>query len=202
MKKIKVYQLAELPENIQQKIFEKWQGIQSEFIEYPREAKDALKKFCDLFCSSDVIIRDTDNYIISDDLENMTGLRLSKWLYNNLNEKITPGKYYSLWSKTTQNPHWTENGSAPWGKLKSRHSKILKERNCPLTGMYYDHVLLEPIYKQIDSHDPKCDLDDILKSSFHNLERAVEMDMEYQNSWDWFLESCFDNYYTEDGIQV
>lgn len=138
-----------------------------------------------------------------DEILALTGIRLLKWIHNNLGSVLYKGKYYSLWSKIDQNPYYTEGGHAPWGKLKSKHSKVIFEtRQCNLTGYCMDESLLDPFYDFIKNPCQNKDLKDLIEESFHNWVRDCNADSEYKTSREYFEENeAGEHDYEEDGTR-
>jgi hypothetical protein len=103
------------------------------------------------------------------DILNLSGLRLRKYLINN--------HYYDIFKpKTFYNNNYT----------KSRLSKIFKKSECPLTGIYTDDKILQPIYDFLSwkSHNPHGETFETLFSScIESLKIALEQEEEYQRSF-------------------
>ena len=69
------------------------------------------------------------------DNDELKGARLMAYLWNNFGEYIEKGKYYSKFFVN---------------KYLHRHSNVIMSRDCALTGMYYDNIILAPIYNFLD----------------------------------------------------
>lgn len=201
---INIYQFGELSEKAKEKALGKWNANNCTS-DWSKENIDSLKKFYEIFPIQDSPFSrewgsQTDFTGSEEDFQ-LSGHRLAKYLWNNYSHILWKGKYYSIWSKTDINPHYTPNGNAPKGELKTRYSKIIKvSKNCNLTGYIADEWLLDPIYKFIENPDD-TDFDQLLIKCVESWEDYNKQDDEYHQSMEYFEEMCEANGYefTEDG---
>ena len=142
---VKLYKFEELSEKAKENAISEHRSRGSIDMEWCySEAHETVKKFCEVFG----VVMGLDSWLdvrtghIDDDILELSGLRLRKYIINNYFDDIYGGKYFSLWSKTDINPHFREGGHAPKGKLKGRHSKVMFTRDCPFTGVCYDYDIL------------------------------------------------------------
>ena len=86
-----------------------------------------------------------------DEVAELEGFRLAKYIWNNYKNYIYEGKYYS-------------KGKYVDGKYQyvSRRSKINLEKDCPLTGYYLDYYILKPIWDFLDSPRPNITFRDLM----------------------------------------
>jgi len=132
---------------------------------------------------------------IEDDILQLQGLRLQKYLWNNFNTELFKGKYYSLWSKKDVSFKHYKDG---YPVLKSRHSKVLKENSCVLTGMCYDEDILQPIYDFLQKRDfSNCTInyESLLNDCIDQLSKTVENELDYRNSDEGVIEEINNNDY-------
>lgn len=180
------YQLDELDENAKTNAYENW----VEHADFPwfYEAKDTLDKFCKYFdvkvCTLDFERGNYDFYLTSSgDMQELSDIRLAKYLWNNYARYIVQGKYYSLWSKT-------EKADNVYGKkLKTRRSKLLELDSCSLTGYYLDDAILEPIIKCLTYKELFESYDLLISDCLDNFFEAVKKDIKYNQSFE-----CFEEY--------
>ena len=134
--------------------------------------------------------------------DELSGIRLISFLWNNHRADVYSSKYYSLWSKKDQNPHYREGGSAPWGKLKSRRSKVFKELNCP-TGYVVGYDILQPIQDVLNGKKlgTNYSLYDCMNDCLEGWLESCKGDYEHSQSMEYFIEHSQANEYeyTEDG---
>lgn len=202
-----LYKFSELSENAKQTAIEDYRGEGHENHSAGENSK-TLEEFEHRF---PIIIRnwcyggrgEGVSFDMEQQLKELTGIRLMAYLYNNHFNDLFSGKYYSLWSKTDINPHYTEGGHAPKGALKDRHSKVMFDTSCPLTGYCMDDDILDPIYKFLRGEDLTLTFEELIQDCFHSWIRACNNDVEHQNSDEYISENLEINEYdfTENGKQ-
>lgn len=194
------YSLNELSEMAQRNAYSKWRG-HSEYL-HAGEVKDTLNKFCRLFdveCTRwefDVYSHWFRFKVLNDTLceDNMSGIRLAKYIWNNYAQYILTGKYFSLWSKT----EISENNSR-LGKLKSRRSKVLLSMDeCPLTGVCFDCDVLTGIIKCLTYKKLYNSYEEVIEECLESLFDSAESDCEYQMSEEFFRSEAEANDYEYD----
>lgn len=162
------------------------------------EYLDSLKKFAACFnlkikkyslgayqCSVDYsIVWDcySAKYSHSEVIENMSGIRLARYIHNNF--------YWCMYENKTF-----------WKGDKKRKSKIQKVCDCPFTGYCGDMGLLDPILKFLAKPDKNVTFANLLSQCIDSFVKAVESDCEHQESLQYFIEHAEANEYefTEDG---
>ena len=120
-----------------------------------------------------------------EEIENMTGIRLLKYLWNNYRRDIYNGKYYST------SGHYDEQGKYHY---KKRYSKITLEHSCVLTGYCMDDEILQPIYDFMQKPDNRT-FYDLINDCLHNWIFACNQELEYQNSDEAIIETIQANEY-------
>ena len=133
-----------------------------------------------------------------DDNPDMAPQRLATYIYNNYYNDIVKGKYFSLWSKTEKSER---NPSV--GKLKSRHSKVMFESCCPLTGYCVDEDLLQPIFEFLKKPYDTT-LNDLMNKCLQAWAKSCDDDFNGSLTLEAFLDSAEANDYEfyEDGRMV
>lgn len=204
---VKVFKFEELSEKAKDKAYYQW--LNDWEFSWSSDYQKTLKEFCDRF---PVKVRDwevsthshsyaTIEVTCEDGLAEIKGARLMAHLYNNHFRDLFKGKYFSLWSKKDQNPHWTPGGHAPWGKLKSRRSKVMfEERSGVLTDFCADESILHPIYEFLKK-PTSTTYAELLKDCVDEWVEDYQNDMEASSTMEAFKEDCETNEYefTEDG---
>ena len=129
------------------------------------------------------VLRHT-SYSVWDDYNNdeLKGARLMAYLWNNFGDYIEKGKYYS-------------------NKYLHRRSKVIMSRDCVLTGMYYDNIILAPIYNFLDGKgDMNMTAHELLEECYYGLLKALAEECEHFWTKDNFLETyAYEWTYNEDG---
>jgi hypothetical protein len=164
---------------------------------WANDSTKTLEAFCKVFYF--VKVRNYDygdradiNFSVdlSEEVGLLHGLRASKWLYNNFYNQIVKGKYYS-------------NGKYIDGKYtyKNRYSKILKERDCTLTGYGVDYDILEPVFKFIDKPKEGVTIEEVISDCLwawvYACQRDYEAQFEEANIIDYMEANEYE--FTEDG---
>ena len=125
-----------------------------------------------------------------DEVAELEGFRLAKYIWNNYRHIIYNGKYYS-------------KGKCVNGKYQyvSRRSKINLERECSVTGYYLDYVILKPLYDFLDSPKQYVTFRDLMEECLESWLNAYEDDYNNYYSIGNFIKIAKDNNYEffEDG---
>lgn len=176
----KVYEFYELSEGAQHKAFEEWLN----YAEYPYfdEFNETVEQFQEML-NGRVQVSWMDYYIrkisynsyFDEEVENLSGVRLAKYLWNNYGDLIFRGQYYS----SNNNPN---------RELKMRRSKVRFKYECPLTGCYTDHCLLDPMVEFM--RKPRLDVTmiDLLEECFDTFIREMRTNIE-----EWFCIEVFND---------
>lgn len=186
---IKVYKFSELDPNVQEKVIEQFQ--QEDWLySWQDENNETLKAFEKIF---PVKVSDWEygggrtnicaKFLIDQEHEELTGIRLMKYIINNY------GGY--LWNRKYLNHV----------KGKARYSRIQKEDSCVLTGYHMDNYILKPIYDFLKKPKDGVTFEDILRDCLWSWVRACEEDWEYAYSEESIKEMIDANEYefTVDG---
>lgn len=180
------------------------------------DAYCTVKSFNSVFGTSegsyswlDVNTSSFDNSILE-----LRGFRLQKYLWNNYKDTLYKRKYLKHgelavakkpFHKMKKQTEITSNCSNK-GKISvSYYSNIQKEsKNCNLTGVCYDEVILKPIYEFLDKRDfSNCtiDFESLLNNCFYELKKSIAKEVDYRNSYEAICEDLIekDYDYTKDG---
>jgi hypothetical protein len=191
IKEVKVYSYDELDSMAQATALNNW--LSSFDYSWGSDNKNTLDAFENIF---PVKIRNFEyggyrgndgvNFVTTcdDEIDNLSGFRLATYLWNNYKNSIFKGKYYSKGK-------WI-NGQYV---NKHRHSKIILDNSCVLTGYCMDDDILSPIYNFLKKPDKNTTFLDLLKDCFDSWISACNADYEYATSEEAFKESCEANEY-------
>lgn len=196
-----MYQFDELSSEAKQKAMA-WYREGEDFEYIFSEVRNTLDAFCAVFpvkwsaFDPDEPYRSSWSINLDDHIEELTGWRLATYLWNNYRTELFEGKYYGKWvsvEKSAEHPHGTRH--------VSRHSRVILDKCCVLTGVCYDDSLLDPIYKFLDSPQENINLRDLLDECFHSLLEDVGSELEDLRSDEAIIEAIEANEYefTEDG---
>lgn len=138
---------------------------------------------------------------LDEEIEELTGVRALKWVWNNWIEKTLRGKVIGKLfpcEKSKEHPTGFE--------YKCYHSKATKEFSCPFTGFTMDMVFIETYQhmqeKVREGKEP--DIDDFLKDLESRLCEDWLSEMEYRDSDEYIDEMMEANDYEfyENGVQL
>lgn len=186
--KYRVYTIDELSEEAKEKAYNAW--LEHWDYAWEIENENTLKAFEELF---PIKVLDWEyglyrNYITfevtDDDIKNLSGIRLLKYLYNN---------YFNLLFKPKVYQH-------PKNPKKQRISKIFYEENRELTGYYLDYDILDPIY-EFFKNPKNISFEDLMSRCLNTWVKTCSQDYEYCLSFENFVEESHINnwLYFEDG---
>lgn len=192
---MKVYTVEELSERALSRAYDNWY-MDSDY-PWGEENEKTLLEFEKIFPIEvrDWQYGDTCSYVkfymtCDDEVEDLEGFRLAKYIWNNYRHSIYKGKYYS-------------KGKYVDGKYSyvSRHSKIKLEKDCPLTGYYIDYDILEPLYDFLDSPKQYVTFKDLMQECLDSWINACNCDYDNYYDKDNFIEIAKENgwEYYEDG---
>lgn len=196
---VKLYQLEELNEDVQKKVIENWRN--DDYFDATDEER-TLEVFKNI---TGIRVRyEYDSYNgwinftsdIDDDIIELSGIRLMKYVVNNFFDDIHKGKYFST-SRIENNKY----------VVKSRHSRIIFSRDCPLTGVCFDIDILEPMYDVLDGKhvdNVNFTFNDMIEECLENWLKSAIAQYEY-----WLSEECIREeieangyYFTENGKRM
>ena len=194
---IKIYNYEDLllPENesIKRRVVNRYNDY-NDGIDYS-EFKDTKNKFEEAFGIKINGSRDW-SHKYSEEVMNLKGIRLLKYIHNNFFDAIFEGKYFSLWSEKEKTYKYHKEGCSV---LKSRHSKVMFTKDCTLTGVCYDLDILDPVYNFLEKPSEDITFEYLIQECLDSFERAMDKQEEYNNSDEGILESLEDKEFTEDG---
>lgn len=202
----KVYKFDELNENAKQKAIENYRNSSVDTSFIYDDAHETVKKFHEIFGTKEGRNSwlDVNTDSIDDNICELKGLRLQKYIWNNFKTSLYKGKYFSLWSKTEKSYKHYKDG---YPVLKSRRSKVMLDNSCVLTGVCYDDSLLQPVYDFLERYQQKADyysymdFATLINDCFESLEKDVKSEEESQYDDDVITENIVNNEYefTADG---
>ena len=182
--KINLFSFDELSNEAQQNAYENWLNTEREFF-WGEEAIGSIKHSLDHFgfdlydysidysCANQSSVSIRRLFDFPDEINNMTGIRLYKYIYNNY--LFQPAKY-------------------------NKSGNSILSGNCPFSGYYMDEVFLDEIRKFMDK-PYNITFYDLMNNCIYNCLKEIEEDYEYQNSFNYFAEECEANEieFTQDG---
>lgn len=189
MKKVEIelFRFHELEQHVQEKLIQQEEDVDTSYVY--RDARETVDKFLELFpdlTTSNRSWLEPVTYYMHPNIMQMEGLRLQKWLVNNLWNDIYRPKY-------TYKP----------GNRRNRRSNCQVESVCPLTGVCYDYDILMPIMDVIKwkSDHTHTTMDMLISDCFERLRMAINNEVEYLTSAESIKETlgCNGLWYTKYG---
>jgi hypothetical protein len=209
---INLYSFNELSEEAKQKAV-KNAPVFTDFI-YD-EAYETVKKACKLFGISEGLNSwlDFSSNGIDENILNLRGLRLRKWILNNFWDTLYKRKFYDSIgdNKIIKHPcikvyKFDINKGARVSSSNFYYSRIQKTNDSVLTGVSYDNDFLNPIYEFIEwklrpDYNTYQDWESLLNDCFESLRLSIENEVQYRNSFEAIAEDLQANEYqfTEEG---
>ena len=191
---INIYTFEELsPEAQDQAIQDRREVNQMEPFFWSDEALKAIESGLDAFgCSLGRYSIQWENANLShvpfstpDNTEELTGLRLHRWIINNAYSALKERKPYGTYKKR-------ENGKWEY----DRRSRIIyADTCCPFTGVCYDESFLYPIREFMKNPTPGTTLADLMHDAINAVLRDVESEIEYRDTDKAIREELISNGY-------
>lgn len=190
-----IYEYDELTEEAKAKARSKFYG---EFLDDFSDEQNSLEAIGRIIGDAGYSLDAWNNVNVSltvkadDDIYDLKGTRLVKWVYNNWIEPNEKGKYYGKFVK--RNGHLDHI---------NYYSKATKEWNCPLTGFCMDMVLYE-CYKYMvkkTKEGEAWNLEKFVEEVADEFRRQWQNEIDYRSS-DEYIEGMIEanNYeFYEDG---
>jgi hypothetical protein len=189
---VSLYSIDELTSKQKSQAYDQWlQGFENH---YAKEFEDSLDAFCRIFpvstndwsygsYGSDYMrftFRDQDYPI-----EDLSGLRLRTYIINNYWHELYQGKFYSTPGKYVDGKYI----------YKKRHSKVIFENDCVMTGYGSDNYLLEPVYEFLKNPSDNVTFYGLMKKCLNNWVKECAEAVEYASSMESFEEEAKENNY-------
>lgn len=193
---INVYQFSELSEQAKRKAINNYNNNQ--YFDYIwHEGEQTVTKFCELTNVRtgrnswlDFNINNIDDTILE-----LTGVRLMKYFINNFAflykakylKHFNSHKNHRMVKNKTANRTGKEYGMA--------YSNVQEVRDCTLTGVCWNEDFLDPIYSFIKNPNSNETFQDVISDCFSSLRKAIEREIEYQQSDEAIIENIEANEY-------
>jgi len=165
--KISLYKFPELDKDVQEKIISEWRD--DDFYLWEDDNNKVLTAFTNIF---PVKVKDYEygyrNYItcslsdtISEDIKELSGLRLRTYIINNYYDVLINAKRY-----------YCKNS------FKFRDSHIFITTDGTLTGYYLDDIVLQPIHDFLKNPDERITFESLLRSCLNCWVNASHEDFQ------------------------
>lgn len=155
-----LFGIAELEDEARQRAYTDWLAKGNDY-PYASENCDTLEAFCNLFRIACTNYRyDSCTYAYrfytkhEADTEELSGVRLLAYLYNNFHAGLYKPKVY-----------WTKD------RKKRRRSRISVTCECPFTGVVSDEIILQPLMDFMRSPDTR-NFKELMRDCLENFFRS------------------------------
>lgn len=198
---VKIYSFDELTEDAKKVAIENYKNNNLTFDFIYNDAEKTVEAFCEAF---NVKIGrhswlDCNTSHIDDDILNLNGLRLRKYLLNNFGSTLYKRKYLKHGENLNSRPaklyrmqklNEINRGSNKGKFYITYYSNIFVEaNNCNLTGMCYDCDMMQPIYDFLELRTfDSTNFEDILNSCFDAMRKTLEKEKEYMYTDEYISE--------------
>lgn len=214
-KTINIYSFSELSDKAKEYAIDEYRNRMHEYF-WADENRETLEKFAEIFPikvtywsygdrGEGVNFHFTDN----NNLEELSGIRLAAFIWNNYRGDIFKGRYYHC-ENFGMTDHRIKHNRVRSTEIKtgpnkgkfinSYYSAIQLTTDYPLTGYCMDMDILDPIYNFLNKPDSST-FYDLLNDCFEGWVKACNADIDYQNSDECISENIEANDYefTEEG---
>lgn len=213
---IQLYKFSELSEEAKQTAIKNYRNKNDEYF-WADENRATMEAFAEIFP-----IKVTNwsyggrgegvsfHFTADDTIENLSGVRLSTYLWNNYKTELFKGKYYhsqafgltdkKLKHKRVKSIEITNNCPNKGKFSNSYYSAIQLDNSCVLTGYCMDDDILKPIYDFMNKPTAQ-NFNELLEDCFNAWVKSCNDDADYQNS-DEFISDEIENRdadFNEDG---
>lgn len=195
----KVYTFNELSENAKEKAIENYRNSVIDHGYLMDDLYNSVEKLREVFyldSSQYRFVTPSSTWLETVD-NNVTGVRLYKWIVNNFWHELYRNKYlahrnrhFSTYALKCRNEH-----NYLGEEYSSVYSKLRFEKDCVLTGTCYDNEILEPIYNFLERPIEGYDAEDLIRDINSAVEQAVRREEEYLNSDEYISETLSENDY-------
>lgn len=200
---INIYNFSELSETAKQNAINNYrsQGIDQFYFD---EIIDSVKKLADIFnLKFGREYTDIRTGHIDDNILQLSGVRLYKYLINNYYTDLFKPKYIRCIDRELHCKQFIcKVNKYKDGKTSTfLYSKLKFDNCCVLTGVCYDDDILEPIYNFLKRPDSKTTFEDLIQDIEAAIQKTFNNTEEWLNSDEFITETIEANEYefTEDG---
>jgi hypothetical protein len=213
---ITIFTFEELTPEAQERAIDKYRD--SKYDNFcSQEYEDTLKKFINIFPVKVGNWQvDPWNYsycdmesTAEDQINDLTGLRLFKYLVNNFGGTLYKRKYLGH-LKTQDQPHaahrMVKNREIKHGPYKDKfyasvYSNCQTEQCCNLTGVYSDESILQPLYEFLQAPNKNTTFADLMEECGNAWAKSFAKEIEHENSDEYIKDHLIANdyEYTEEG---
>jgi hypothetical protein len=200
---VNIYKFSELSEDAKQKAIDNYrsQGVDQFYYD---EIIDSIKKLSDIFnLKFGRKYTDIRTGHIEDNILQLSGVRLYKYLINNYYVDLFRPKYIKCIDREIRCKQFIcEVNKYKNGTISTfLYSKMKYDNSCVLTGVCYDDDILKPIYDFLNKPEKSVTFEDLIQDVECAIQKTFNDTEEWVNSEEYITEIIEANEYefTEDG---
>lgn len=194
---IEIYSFEELSETAQQRAIQDYLSNERDYF-WANENTKSIEAFFDLFPIRLKNSRWDDirwEFTESENIENLSGIRLLKYLLNNYGYKLFKPKYIkSLSGERIKHNRLKRNSYSNGNVSNFYYSAIQKDTCCVFTGYCADDAILQPVYDFIKKPDNTSFIE-LMENCITAFEKYLQREEEYFNSEEFAIEEIIANEY-------
>jgi hypothetical protein len=199
----KVYQFSELSDSAKQKAIEWYRTGSDDGQIYADEIIDSVKELAKIFnLEFGREYTDIRTSHIDDNILELQGVRLYKYIVNNYSHHLFRPKYIKSIDRAVYwNQFICKRKKGTNGDYTQLYSKWRKDNSCVLTGVCYDMDILNPVYEFLARPDKTTTFADLISDIESAIQKTFDSNETYVNSDSYVIESIEANEYdfTADG---
>ena len=195
---INLYKFSELSEEAKKTALDQYRNKQYDNQFYFDEIINSVKKVIDLFnLKTGREYTDLRHSHIDDDILNLSGVRLYKYILNNYGKQLFTPKYIKCIDREVK---WKAykckvNTGADGNKYTLIYSKQKTDNSCVLTGVCYDMDILEPVYEFLKKPTNDTNFEDLINEIEAAIQKTFDTTEEWLNSDEYIQEEIENNEY-------
>jgi hypothetical protein len=193
----KIYKFNELSNEAKQKAIEKYRDNNIDYQFSFDEITGSVKKMAELFnLKFGREYTDLRTGHIEDNILQLSGTRLYKYLMNNYYDDLFTPKYIKIVDKVVKYRQFICKVIKGRDKDYTQiYSKNKRTNDCVLTGICYDNDILQPVYDFLKKPSKNTTFEDIVNDIESAISKTFRNEEEYINSDEYIIEEIEANDY-------
>ncbi len=204
--RIKAYKFDELSDQAKEKAISNYRNSEHYDGDYYDEVTESVKAVTELFnLKSGNRYSDLRTGHIDDNILELSGVRLYKFILNNYGTQLFTPKYIkSIPREVHYKAFICEVHTYQDRKSTFLYSKWKRSADCPLTGVCYDMDILEPVYTFLTRPDKNTTFQDLINDIEHAMIKTYDDTEQWINSDEFISDTLENNDYefTKEGKEI
>lgn len=201
---LQLFTFDELSEKAKEKAIRDWRNKGYDNQYYYDEIVGSVKAVAELFnLKFGRQYTDIKAGHIDDNILELSGVRLLKYILNNYGNKLFTPKYIKMIHRRVNWRQFVcEHGKGRNGEYTQIYSRTFKVNDgCPLTGICYDYDILQPVYDFLKKPEKQTTFADLISNIEHAIGKTFEDTEDWLNSDEFIISEieAQDYEFTESG---